>query len=453
MQVPSFYRKLFAIGVMSVGFIVPQAMIEGLIQERQQRQAEATQALLQDWGQQTEVRGPLVVVPRRNPAGHNEASVAGSEVFAVARDLHVDGVIDSETRYRGIFQAQVYHGALTLKGSFSVADLLDGKSPDTLDWANARLLVLLSDDNALAAPAYAEIGGDRVAMAPGNVLAGVSAFHVAAKLPAGLGAAAAAGKGVGQDVPFAITLNVKGSQSFKVTPLALRTSAALSSNWASPSFLGSWLPLKRHITDDDGFTAEFSGGAMAADFERLWGEGHVDFWKTGLNGFGVGLIDPVSHYLQVMRAIKYALLFILLTFGSFFLFETLSGLKLHPIQYLSVGTALVLFFLLLLSLSEHVRFGSAYAVSAAAVVLMISGYARSILKRKSRSFAIGAGLVVLYSYLFVLLQLESYSLVFGTFGLFGLLGAFMFATRNVDWYRVGERGGDRVGEALPHAPG
>jgi inner membrane protein len=438
-------KKLVIVAVLTILFLAPQAMLEGLIEERHTRQLEAAEAVKGDWGGPVDLRGPLLIVPRgaKGDGGWRFERNA----YAVAESVAIKGDLDAESRYRGLFEARVFHGTVTVEGRFLVRDLLAdaganagaggaGAAPTAaaladLDWSRARLYVLLGNAATLAGPATITDAAGTRALVPRSEIDSLGVANISASFPATAPSDEAA------ELPFTLTLAVKGTERFAFTPFAQQTQATMTADWSSPSFLGSWLPIERTIEDGAGFSARFTGASAVETFATMWQGSSLLPWVRGLPSFGFDLVDAAGPYLQASRAVKYAILFIALTFGSFFLFESLVGLRLHPVQYLAVGAALLIFFLLLLSLSEHIAFATAYGIAAVAVIGLITGYASSILGRRSRSAALGGGLTGLYGYLFVLLQLESMSLVFGAVGLFALLGAFMYATRRVDWYALG----------------
>ncbi len=428
---PPIYRKLLAIAVMTLALLLPQAAISNLVDERQARQKEASDALDKDFALDGEVRGPLLQIPTRTLAKDGKWEISG-QILLRPREARLVGDLDVGLRYRGIYQVPVYQGKVEFDAVFVVPESGDRGEVLDFDWEHARVHAFLSKDFMLAEPGVLEAGGATGRMTIGDTLIGRSVVSVSSYLP-GTGFAA------GRDLPVKVTLGIRGAQNVRFTPLAETVSGTLRSNWASPSFVSGWLP-DNHDIGDKGFTAEFRSSMLPPDVDLALQSGRMDVWTSRARSFGVNLIDPASHYVQASRAVKYAALFVVLTFLTFFLFEVLAGVRLHPIQYLTVGAALVLFFLLLLSLSEQLAFGWSYLISAMGVIAIIAGYARSILASPRRAGAIAAGLASLYGFLFVLLQLESYSLISGSLALFAVLAAFMYLTRRVDWYGIGPKG-------------
>jgi inner membrane protein len=221
----------------------------------------------------------------------------------------------------------------------------------------------------------------------------------------------------GEPTPFAFDVTFAGSNTLWFAPSAAHSSIEVSSPWLTPGFEGSALPISREL-GASGFNA------------------HWNFLTPLPQGFGVRFVSPADTYRSTDRAVKYELLFLGLTFLAFMLYELLGGLRVHPVQYLLVGLALCLFFLLLLSLSEQLGFGRAYAIAGAAVVSLVTLYVRAVLQRGSRALSVGALLTGLYGFLYVLLQIEDYALLTGSVALFGVLAAVMWFTRRVDWYQL-----------------
>jgi inner membrane protein len=233
---------------------------------------------------------------------------------------------------------------------------------------------------------------------------------------------------------------LNGSLGAYFSPFARNTVVEIESNSRNPSFQGNWLPSKRSISDS-GFRASWSIPFLGRNYPQAWTSTADMGNAIEASRFGVELSDPVDHYRMAERSVKYAGLFVLLTFTVIWLIEVLAGLRVHPIQYLMLGGALCLFYLLELSLSEHVGFPVAYAIASVAVVGMVGAYCLAVLHNVRRALVVAAGVAALYVYLYVLLMNEDYALLIGSVGLFAILGAVMYVTRRVQWY--GARGDDR----------
>jgi inner membrane protein len=251
------------------------------------------------------------------------------------------------------------------------------------------------------------------------------------------------------EIPFSMVIGMNGTRDLRFLPAAQETTIGLTSRWPHPGFTGSPLPQTR-TTGDAGFTAQWTAMDFGRSYPAVWTSAEMDrkelLAKADASAFGVSLLQPVDIYHQTERAVKYAALFIVLTFLVFFLWELFQAALLHPVQYAFVGFALCLYYLLLVSLSEHVGFDTAYVISSVCATALIGGYSRAVLHGTMRAASVIASLAALYGFLFLLLRLEDYALVAGAAGLFAVLALVMFVTRRMDWYdlRLGTRGTEAV---------
>jgi len=237
------------------------------------------------------------------------------------------------------------------------------------------------------------------------------------------------------DYSFSFNLNLKGSQFLYFTPVGKTTNIQLTSKWPNPSFNGAFLPDTR-TTDDTGFAAQWQVLHLNRNYPQTWiGSKH----SLTESAFGVDLLLPVDNYQKSYRSIRYAILFIGFTFLVFFFIEVLNKVFIHPIQYILVGIALVVFYTLLLSTSEYLTFNSAFILSAIATLLLIAGYVKAILRSNQITFLISGILTILYSFIFVIIQLQDYALLIGSIGIFIILGLVMYFSRKIDWYNLNQQ--------------
>jgi inner membrane protein len=428
--------------LLSVGFLVlllqiPIAMIGGLISERQIRRDRAIEDVSSKWGGVQSITGPVLVIPYTSQwteAAANGQLVTRSKVrhaiFLPTR-LTIRGRVETETRKRGIFSIPVYRLALEARGEVAEPDLaaLD-VDPATALWERAHVAIGISDVRAIQQEATLSWGGRSSTFLPGS--GGFSDSDT--------GIHAVVGAGPPGPVEFSFPLVLNGSLGAYFSPFARNTVVEIESNSRNPSFQGNWLPSKRSISDS-GFRASWSIPFLGRNYPQAWTSTADMGNAIEASRFGVELSDPVDHYRMAERSVKYAGLFVLLTFTVIWLIEVLAGLRVHPIQYLMLGGALCLFYLLELSLSEHVGFPVAYAIASVAVVGMVGAYCLAVLHNVRRALVVAAGVAALYVYLYVLLMNEDYALLIGSVGLFAILGAVMYVTRRVQWY--GARGDDR----------
>ena len=239
----------------------------------------------------------------------------------------------------------------------------------------------------------------------------------------------------GDNFDFSVSLEINGSLGVFFAPLGRDTEVQISSNWRSPSFQGAWLPTNRTVTND-GFRATWNIPFLSRNYPQNWRRRSDLQQAVSSSLFGVNVISPVDHYRMSQRSVKYQILFLLLTFATLWLFEVLSKVRIHPVQYLFVGAAMCLFYLLELSLAEHCGFVLAYIIASAAVIVLITLYSAAMLKTSGRAGIVGLVVTVLYVYLYVLLMIEDYALLAGSIGVFVALAIIMFLTRKVDWYSL-----------------
>lgn len=454
MNKQALFIKLAILALIALLICIVLAQIGGLVHERQSRQREAAQSVEQSLAGPQALAGPLIVRTCKENwttlTDDGKKEVAQSRNFwlvAAPAKLEVSGSISPEVRHRGLFKVNTYASKLNVEARWSRLDMPSPKA----EYANGRLacgdlalVVALNDPRGIRA-ADLKLNGQALTAQPGALHASFRGLH--APLP-DLKAA--------EPVTVSLTLTVVGSQRFGIVPAAGDTQVSLQSSWKHPSFNGQFLPIEHQI-GVSGFTARWAVSSLAstamADLQAgkplpelpRGGLGSYSpeeaatfaAAKGGLDTLAVELIDPVNPYVMSDRAIKYGLIFIALTFVTVGLTELLTGRRVHPVQYLLVGLALSLFFLLLLSLSEHLPFLVAYLIAAGAAAVVLTQYAAAMLGGWLRGLAFGGGIALLYGALYVLLSREQTALVIGAVLLFAVLAAVMTLTRKLDWYRMG----------------
>jgi inner membrane protein len=434
--------RMVVVGFLALALLVPLSMVRDTIHDRQRHRAAAVAGVAASHAGAQQVTGPVLVVPweETTPVAHVDAD-GGRRVeqrrrngtwlyFPESSDLVA--ALRPDTRRRGLHEVRVYELAGTLSARFDVdipAPPADGTRVIGRPW----LAYGLSDVRGLAgAPAL------RVQGAPTPLGQGMGAFErrgIHARL-----AAPVAGRAWRLDATLEFVLG--GTESLSLVPVADHARVVVDSTWPHPRFEGDFLPRARRV-DADGFHAEWDVSSLASSAQVQFAaamsgrsaEGGAG--PDGLDAIGISLVDPVNPYVLADRASKYGVLFVLLTFGGFFLFETLRRLPIHPIQYLLVGLALAIFFLLLLALSEHFAFGWSYLAASAACIGLLAYYLAHVLRSARRGAGVAVALALLYAALYGLLVSEDNALVLGAGLLFAVLAATMVATRRVDWYALG----------------
>jgi inner membrane protein len=446
--IPPLLSKAMVIGFLVVLLLIPLGRMESLVGERVDMRREAAQRVAESFGGAQTTAGVLLTIPVVTTRVVLEQAASGREtqrtevqrtVICVLPDtLRVDATADPATRSVGLYDTPVYTARVKIAGEFvnqDFASLLVENAERQVKWSEARLLVLNSESRALRAVDVLMIAGN----AP-RVAADSYAGHAGISAPVPESALRAGGP-----IPFSLQLTLTGSSSLKFLPLARKADISMTSRWPHPKFEGAPAPLDPQI-DEHGFKARWSVMEINRNFGQVWQDTDVVSDMSAANAFaqnrvGVTFYEPVDIYQRSYRAVHYAALLILITFLTFFLWEHVSGIAIHAMQYLMVGLALALFYLLLLALSEHVAFDLAYGVSAAALVGLITLYLTGVLRRLRLALGAGAGLATLYTLLYWILRSEDYSLLMGALLLFGVLAVLMLATRNIDWSRVGREPG------------
>ena len=427
--------RLFYIGALVLILQIPIMMIGELINERQARRTEAVAEVSSKWGGSQTITGPALILPYSRPAalplegGNTSTRPELRHAVFLPERLDVQGMLNTESRSRGIFQVPVYRSDLSFEGEFARPDLNElGIDPSSAQWNNAYIAVGIADTRAIQQSTSLTWNGAAVPFVPGTRVfaAGVTGIHVPVVFAQS-----------SDRIPFSFPLSLNGSMSLQFVPVGKNTNVSLSGNTGHPSFQGNWLPAERTVADNS-FEARWSVPYLGRGFPQAWTAESDMREVINPSRFGVDLVGAVDDYRMAQRSVKYASLFILLTFATVWLIEILAGVRVHAIQYLMLGGALCLFYLLELSLSEHIGFPVAYAIAALAVVLMVGSYCMVALKKAGRAVGVASGVGALYVYLYVLLRNDDYALLAGSVGLFLILGAIMYATRNVDWYRVRE---------------
>jgi len=422
-------RLCLIVGIVLV-LLIPVAMIWELVYERQNRNQEATVEVSSKWGNTQSVIGPALILPytarwtEMTPAGEISRTGQRNAVF-LPTQLRLTGRVDVESRSRGIFKVPVYGLSVSIEGEFGKPNLQEmGIDPSSVAWDRAHLAVGISDVSAIREQANLKWNGSQTAFLPGagGFADGNSGIHA----PVAVGVADSGFK-------FSFPLALNGSLAAYFVPFAENTSVQLASNSRNPDFQGRWLPVERTISPD-GFDATWRISYLGRNYAQSW-TSNVDHRKLiEESRFGVQLIEPIDRYRMAERSVKYAGLFILLTFAFFWLVEVMAGTRVHPIQYLMIGAALCVFYLLELSLSERLSFPLAYGIASLSILALVAAYSHVIFRRSQRVAIVTSGIAALYGYLFVLLTNEDAALLYGSIGLFVILGGMMFVTRQVNWY-------------------
>lgn len=428
----NIYFKVGTVVIITLLLLIPTSMIEGLIMEREMTQNEAIKEVSSKWGEEQTISGPFISVPYYRYVKEFSKKDSTEKIVQIKEYLHIlptqlsiSGNMNPEKRSRGIYEIVVYNSQLEISGAFSKIDLaaLDIQ-PDNILFDKAEFVVGIDDLRGIEEQVNLTWNNEKISFNPGVssndvVKSGINALiHLASNDSAAYN--------------FGLSLDLKGSQLLYFTPVGKVTNIRLSSEWPNPSFNGAFLPDNREVTEK-GFEAEWNILHLNRNFPQIWTS---DRHSISDSSFGIDLLLPVDSYQKSYRSIRYAILFIGFTFLAFFFIEVLNKIFIHPIQYILVGVALIVFFTLLLSISEHLKFNLAFIVSAISTLLLIAGYIRAILKSAKLTMLISGILTVLYTFIFVIIQLQDYALLIGSIGIFVILGLVMYFSRKIDWYNL-----------------
>lgn len=437
LQSPAF--KLCLIGFLILLLLLPLAIAGGLVSEREERARGVRNDVARVWGQPQNLNGPFLVVPytikvETKDGDKRVETVAERRAVFTPEQLEIAADSTSQVLHRGLYDVNVYTAQVAVSGRFDAPDLsLVVPDPQTVRWNDAVLVLGLSDVSGLKEAASIKIdGAQEIAFAPSIGIAGVEANGIHARLmeraPAAPGTADAPLKAFTFQTKLAFT----GSGQLSFAPAARETRVDMTSDWPSPSFSGAFLPADRSVTNT-GFTAGWRIPHLARSVPQAWVLNDQGLERLQPHMFGVSFYQPVDFYDLVNRSVKYGVLFLAAAFMAVFLLETQSDKRVHWVQYLFTGVALTFFYVLLLSLAEHIGFGWSYLIASAATGGMLAVYVSRALRSTKAGLAMAGVFTLLYGILYLILRLEDYALLAGAILGFAGLTVVMFATLRVDW--------------------
>jgi inner membrane protein len=429
----NIYFKVGTIVIIALLLLIPTSMIRGLIYEREQTKNQAITEVGSKWGGQQTISGPFISIPYNKYVKEYSTKDSKEKVVVMREFIHIlpnelsiDGMMDPEQRNRGIYDIVVYNSKLSIKGKFAQINFAELDIPiGDIQFDKARLVVGIDDLRGIEQQVDLNWNERKCAFNPG-----VASNDI---VSSGINTLVNFNSSDSSTYTFSFNLDLKGSQLLYFTPVGKVTDIKVSSAWANPSFNGAFLPDQREVSDK-GFTANWNVLHLNRNYPQIW-TGNKN--SIAESAFGIDLLLPVDNYQKSHRSIRYAILFIAFTFLVFFFIEVLNKVFIHPIQYILVGIALVVFYTLLLSLSEHLNYNLAFVTSAVATLFLIAGYVKAILKSTQLTALISGILLVLYTFIFVIIQLQDFALLIGSIGIFIILGLVMYFSRKIDWYNLG----------------
>lgn len=416
------FRVLLILGIVIV-LLIPLSMIQSLIYERQGYRDEATQEIYKSWAGEQIVAGPILTLEKV----YTHTSADGKKYFKkkhiqyLPDNLNIQTELIPEIRYRGIYEVVLYKSKIKVSGNFQAINDLN-KKEENLSSITKYLSFNISDLRGIEETVKLKLNKSDLTVIPGlkddrlfkNGFLSYIEFEG------------------DESLTFEAEIVLRGSSSIEFMPLGRITNLKIKSEWNNPSFTGSYLPTNRSITES-GFTSEWKINHFNREFPQRWENKNYDIYQSK---FGVKLLMPIDEYQKTMRTSKYGIMIIILTFVSFFMIEIFSKKVIHPIQYLLVGLSLIIFYSLLLSISEYIVFQSAYLLSSIAVIALIGLYIKSIYSSVKISLIIISILILFYGLMYIILQLQDYALLFGNLALFIILGIIMYITRKLNWFEL-----------------
>lgn len=411
--------------------LIPMGMVKELIRERSRHHQNVYRGISHEWGSSQTLKGPFLEIPYSYKHYYNKEKndsyklIEGVATF-LPEELNISGNIEPEYKKRGIYKILVYKGSLEVNGHYKSLDFKGMKTKyknltkDDFQWKKAQMKFYISEIKGLKNNLKINWNSKEREIEPYSGTINKS-HH----------------EGFVCDIEFdtsginnfSFNLDLKGSKSVNFIPLGKYTKIYIKSSWHSPKFCGNYLPDNKEISNE-GFEAHWNINQLNRSIKQSWL--NVNEPPISKYSFGVELIEPVNKYLKTLRAAKYAILFILLTFITLFFVEIFTNQQSNPLQYILTGLALVLFYSLLVSLTEQISFNISYLISSASIISLITVYSYSIFKSIKSSFILLLLWSILYGFLFFILQLEDLALLAGNIGLFIILTVIMFTSHKLN---------------------
>jgi inner membrane protein len=425
---PALKKGLAIIGV-ALLLLIPLAWLHALVSERTALREQAIASVARGWGGRQLLSGPILAIPVTTAAETEHAVTSDWYVLPESMNLDVELTVQAERRKLGVYEVPVYVAKVHVTGQFDlareVAKLTAGSDAIRIHTARGRLILPIND---LRGVRKIEMSGTPLTQASFEPGRGFPLAVLTA--PLRLDMDLTNGKHA-----FDVTLEVAGTQTLGFLPLAHSSRVEIRGNWPDPGFASGFLPVERHVRDGR-FAAVWEVLDLNRSFGAHWIENNVSLADLQDSAFGVDLVQPVDLYQQVERAVKYAGVFICLSFLTLFIWEHLTRRPVHPFQYGLMGLALSVFFLLLLALAEHVGFRAAYVMAALALCALLGIYLAGTMDSSKSGVASGGVFGLLYGFLYLLVTSDDYALLAGALGLFAVLATAMVLTRKVNWYET-----------------
>lgn len=436
--------KLLSIGFLILILLIPASWIESLINERQYRADDVVREISNKWSGTQTLTGPVLVIPFtkletikswQKGIQVEEVSESVHQAFFLPEELLINGKVAPKVLERGIFEAVVYDSKIQMKAKFGNLDFTRWNvQNEQIHWKEAKLVTGISDLRGISENPVISSGQKKFESEPSSDIGLTNTVNGNPEMIKGIAASMNWSSNADVVSDFAIDLQLKGSEQLYFVPAGKTTEVKVSGDWTSPSFDGQMLPNSREITEK-GFNAVWKILSYNRPFSQQW----VDN-EQHLNGaeFGVRLLIPADQYQKSIRTAKYGVLIIILAFTVLFLVELTAKVRIHPFQYILVDAALIIYYTLLLSFSEHWGYDTAYAIASIATVTLVALYSTTFLIKKSLTVLFTLLMTLFYTFIFVIIQAEDYSLLIGSVGLFIIIAVIMYFSRNIKWYKETE---------------
>jgi inner membrane protein len=432
----SITARMIVVGFLLLILLIPLSFVQDLIRERSYRQIEVTKDINNKWGKEVILQGPYLRIPyktytttktfnKETDKYETETHENLNHAFFFPEELNINSQVEADKLNRGIYESIVFTSDIELDGNFKDFDFSKREiKAENILWEKAQILVKTSNLKGIKNSLAINLNGTSYDLTPqynNESLSTLVTDYIV--LP----------NEMKDPIAFDIKTKINGSERLTFIPIGKETKATMTSNWHSPSFSGTFLPEKdsKKITPE-GFKAQWNISQINRQFEQSFFNGVPDLRSFA---FGADLYIPVDEYQKSERSSKYGFMVIGLTLLVFLLIQIVSKIYIHPFQYVMIGLALVMFYTLLISISEHSTFFKAYIIAAIAVLGLITIYSRAILKGLKFPLLVCTSLAALYGFIYVIIQLENYALLVGSIGLFMILAIIMFASRKIDWSR------------------
>ena len=426
MKKDSILIRIIISTVIILLLIIPLTMVQSLITERQKNRQTVVKEISQSWADSQIVAGPILSIVNNQWEENKEGKrvLQRNKYYLLPENLDIKSEVYPDKRYRGIYEVIIYKTDIKVTGSFDLNNLQKIKYENIIqDPKEEYISFNITDLKGIADSILLKWNGKAMEVNPGLKDKEIfnNGFFSDVEIENGI-----------KKYNFELTLHIKGSENLQFIPIGKITEVHMKSGWNNPSFTGKFLPSSRNLSSN-GFSAEWKINQFNRNYPQEWNNETYELYPSS---FGVKLLIPVDEYQKTMRTSKYGILIILLTFVSFFMIEIFNKKPLHPIQYLLIGLSQVIFYSLLLALSEYMQFEYSYLISSVLVIGLIGFYTKNIYSKTRLGLSIGGMLILFYGFMYTILQLQDYSLLLGNLALFIILAGIMFLTRKINWFEI-----------------